>query len=86
MLVWLIFVLGAVLAIVWRADGLRSQRPSPWTSALSSFDDTRETVSSLEIELDYMGQVNFCLRTSDFALSGPSRSKVVNEITNDVYR
>ncbi|KAJ1422362.1 hypothetical protein B484DRAFT_399128, partial [Ochromonadaceae sp. CCMP2298] len=30
--------------------------------------------------------VNFCLRTSDRALSGPSRSKLLNELSNDVFR
>jgi hypothetical protein len=41
---------------------------------------------SLEGELDYMGQVNFCLRESDRALSGPSLSKLLNELSNDAFR
>jgi hypothetical protein len=30
--------------------------------------------------------INFCLQSSDRALSGPSRSKVLNELTNDVFK
>ena len=35
---------------------------------------------------DYLGQVDFCMRTSDTALSAQSRSKVLNAITNTVFR
>lgn len=37
-------------------------------------------------ETDVMGQINFCLRATDSALSGPSRSKLLNELTNDVFK
>lgn len=37
-------------------------------------------------ETDYLGQINFCLRSTDGALTGPSRSKLLNELTNDVFR
>ena len=37
-------------------------------------------------ERDYLGMINFCLRSSDTALSAPSRSKVLNELTNEVFR
>lgn len=50
--------------------------PSPVTSS----------GSSLAIETDYMGMVNFCLRTTDTALSRSSRSKVLNTVTNDVFK
>lgn len=36
--------------------------------------------------LDYLGLINFCLRPSDSAMSGSSRSKVLNELTNEVFR
>ena len=42
--------------------------------------------SSLNCEVDYLGLINFCLRTSDNGLSGPSTFKIMNEITNDVFR
>jgi hypothetical protein len=34
----------------------------------------------------YIGDFNFCLRATDTALSGPSRSKVLNEVTNTVFK
>ena len=45
--------------------------------------------SSFEVSLastDYLGLINFCLRSTDGALSGPSRSKLLNELTNDVFK
>ena len=42
--------------------------------------------SSLNCEVDYLGMINFCLRASDNGLSGPSTFKVMNEVTNDVFR
>jgi len=48
--------------------------------------DYAEKKRVLQSDLDIMGQINFCLRPSDRALSGPSRSKIVNEITNDVFK
>ena len=41
---------------------------------------------TLAIETDYMGMINFCLRATDTALSRSSRSKVLNTITNDVFK
>lgn len=38
------------------------------------------------VDTDFLGMINFCLRQSDNALSGPSRSKVLNEITNVVFK
>jgi hypothetical protein len=35
---------------------------------------------------DILGDMNFCLRSTDSALSGPSRSKLLNTITNNVFR
>jgi hypothetical protein len=37
-------------------------------------------------DIDFLGMINFCLRSSDSALSSPSRSKVLNEITNEVFK
>ena len=42
--------------------------------------------STALLETDYMGMLNFCLRTTDSALSGPSRSKILNAITNEVFK
>ena len=42
--------------------------------------------SSLNCEVDYLGMINFCLRASDNGLSGPSTFKLMNEVTNDVFR
>jgi hypothetical protein len=42
--------------------------------------------ASLNCEVDYRGKINFCLRSSDNGFSGPSRYKVMNEITNDLFR
>jgi hypothetical protein len=42
--------------------------------------------SSLNCEVDYLGMINFCLRSSDNGLSGPSTNKLMNEITNDAFR
>jgi hypothetical protein len=41
---------------------------------------------SINCEMDYLGMINFCLQPTDTALSGPSRSKLLNEITNDVFK
>lgn len=38
------------------------------------------------VEKDYLGMINFCLRPTDTTLSGNSRSKLLNEATNDVFR
>lgn len=43
-------------------------------------------LSSSSFETDFLGMINFCLRTVDNTLSGPSRSKVLNEISNDVFK
>ncbi len=49
--------------------------------------EPRTLKSALEkVETDIFGQLNFCLRQSDTVLSGPSRSKVLNEITNEVFK
>lgn len=49
--------------------------------------EVRTLKSALEkVETDIFGQLNFCLRQSDTVLSGPSRSKVLNEITNEVFK
>ena len=42
--------------------------------------------SSLNCEVDYMGMINFCLRSTDNGLSGPSTNKFMNEISNDAFR
>ena len=39
-----------------------------------------------KIETDYLGMINFCLRPSDNALSGSSRSKFLNEVTDEVFK
>lgn len=41
---------------------------------------------STALNCDFMGMINFCLRTSDSGLSGPSRTKLLNEVTNEVFR
>ena len=63
------------------------------TQLALSVDYNDETVqigngarSSLNCEVDYLGMINFCLRSSDNGLSPPSTFKVMNEITNDVFR
>ena len=38
------------------------------------------------VEKDYLGMINFCLLPTDTTLSGNSRSKLLNEATNDVFR
>ena len=35
---------------------------------------------------DIMGNVNFCLASTDISLSGPSRTRILNEFTNDVFK
>jgi hypothetical protein len=42
--------------------------------------------SSLKCEVDYLGMINFCLRKTDTALSGSSKSKMLNAVTNEVFR
>ena len=44
------------------------------------------TRSSLKCEVDYLGMINFCLRKTDTALSGSSKSKMLNAVTNEVFR
>ena len=44
------------------------------------------TRSSLKCEVDYLGMINFCLRKTDTALSGSSKSKMLNAISNEVFR
>jgi hypothetical protein len=34
----------------------------------------------------YAGDINFCLRSTDTALSGTSRSKILNDITNQAFK
>ena len=38
------------------------------------------------LSYDYMGMINFCLEPSDSGLSGPSTTKLLNEVTNEVFR
>jgi hypothetical protein len=38
------------------------------------------------VETDYLGMINFCLKVNDNALSGPSRSKALNLLTNDIFK
>lgn len=54
------------------------------TDAVSSRMDS--TFSSNKLGMVYEEDINFCLRKSDTALSGISRSKVLNELTNNVMR
>ena len=35
---------------------------------------------------DILGDVNFCLRSTDGALTGPTRSKLLNSLTNSVFK
>ena len=42
------------------------------------------TRSSLKCEVDYLGMINFCLRPTDTALSGTSKTKLLNAVTNEV--
>ena len=51
---------------------------------ISSASSIRIPVDNLEI--DYLGMIDFCLRERDNALSGPSRSKKLNKITNDIFK
>lgn len=37
------------------------------------------------VEIDYLGMIDFCLKPVDNALSGPSRSKILNALTNDIF-
>ena len=41
---------------------------------------------NFKLETDYLGMVNFCLKPSDNALSGPSPSKMLNKLTNSVFK
>lgn len=38
------------------------------------------------VEVDYLGMINFCLEEGDNALSSPSRTKLLNKITNEVFK
>ncbi|RYG68210.1 hypothetical protein EON64_05695 [archaeon] len=53
---------------------------------LATVDPRTVKPSLVNTDIDFLGMVNFCLRSSDSALSGPSRSKVLNEVTNDVFK
>ena len=35
---------------------------------------------------DILGDINFCLRSTDGALTGPTRSKLLNSMTNNVFK
>lgn len=68
---------------------------SRWTVSLNSVG-AKDTESSEELltrtKPDIIAgasrfvDIDFCLRDSDTALSGPSRSKILNEVTNDVFK
>eukprot|EP01038_Epipyxis_sp_PR26KG_P013500 gene13500-18114_t len=58
-----------------------------FTAGVAGFDAKILKASlTINFEKDVLGMINFCLRISDNALSGPSRSKLLNEITNDVFK
>lgn len=63
-----------------RALNGKGPENSDWNNQIKS------AITMTKLETDYMGHINFCLSTSDTSLSGPSRSKVLNEITNDVFK
>ena len=50
------------------------------------FSIRTQSISGPLLETDYLGTLNFCLRSTDTELSGPSRSKVLNAITNNVFK
>ena len=52
----------------------------------SSIKQSSSKPSSAFLEKDYLGMIDFCLRPSDSALSDISRSKVLNELSNLVFR
>lgn len=58
--------------------------PSKQESDINAFRPLRVPPSAFET--DFLGMINFCLRNVDNTLSGPSRSKVLNEISNDVFK
>ena len=55
------------------------------TSSSSSVD-LLNTATFPPLETDYLGLINFCLRSSDNALSRSSRSKILNTLTNDIFK
>lgn len=56
------------------------------TSASLSIPSLTTSRSMQEEDYDYLGLINFCLRSSDTALSRTSRSKLLNTLTNDVFK
>ena len=52
----------------------------------SSSVDPLTSASFPPLETDYLGLINFCLRSSDNALSRSSRSKILNTLTNDIFK
>lgn len=67
-------------------------------SSLEAFTNEESAVSGEEVAVgsgmaedilfatDILGDVNFCLRSTDSSLSGQSRSKLLNSITNAVFK
>lgn len=52
----------------------------------SAMDARNYRPASIPYDTDVLGMLNFCLRNSDSVLSGPSRSKILNEATNMVFK
>ena len=69
-----------------------SQIPTKQAEQYKSFgvvelpSDPTATLSAFKLETDYLGMINFCLRSTDTALSSTSKSKILNQITNKVFR
>ena len=73
-----------------RLSSFTTRSPLQLAPGVDYLDDTTQigagARSSLNIDVDYLGMINFCLRSSDNGLSGPSINKLMNEITNDAFR
>jgi len=55
-------------------------------SAIMITSNSNMRLPTDNLETDYLGMIDFCLREKDNALSGPSRSKILNKLTNDIFK
>lgn len=70
-----------------RNSELMSTSSSSSSPSTTTLNNRRNNANNKPfIETDYLGMIDFCLLPTDVALSSSSRSKVLNEVTNDVFR
>ena len=64
-----------------------SQQENPMTQEVDGTGYTDGGVDDKEIFVpNILGDMNFCLRSTDGALTGPTRSKLLNSLTNNVFK